>query len=901
VNKAQTPMIRQYLSIKAKYKDEILFFRLGDFYEMFFDEAVEVSRILNLTLTKRNDVPMCGIPYHAAKIYIARLLRAGKKIAICEQVTEPVAGGLTDRKVVEVITPGTVAEDDFLEQGANNYLAAVYCSAKKTAGHRGEDYYAGFAYIDITTGNFFATSFPKSDFKEQFLKEIGRVNPKEILIQQSLQSEFPSLKQILSEYPAMMQNFYPDWSFNPEQAEKRLCTLFGTENLKGFLLDRDSAELPPAGLLIQYLEEMADRDISHISGIKTYVESDFVSLDDSTRKNLELLSNLRDNSTAYSLFESVNYTKTAMGTRLLRRRISYPLRSKREIDERLEKVQSLYRDERSAALIRDTLSSILDIERLAGRIAMKKTHGKDLLALKQSLKSVITISGLVKDKSLDFLHINDEENGLLNKIYELLENSINEECSTALNDGKLIKCGFSKKVDKIKNIKENAHDILEQYLNDERKKTGISNLKIKYNRMIGYFLEVSLGNISAVPDYFIRLRSLSNADRFTTETLKQIEDNINNSEERLIEAEQEVFEEICSGIEEHNRFLQKIAEEVAELDVNQSFARAAVLHAWTRPEIKKSSGILHIINGRHPVVENHLPSGEFVPNSILLSSGDLPEEGSAGSAEIGFDNIPSFAVITGPNMAGKSTFLRQTALICILAQIGSFVPAEKAVLSPVDKIFCRVGATDNLARGESTFLVEMIETAYILNSATKESLVIMDEVGRGTSMEDGLAIAQAVSEHLINIIKAKTLFATHYHELTGLEHEKIINLKLDVLEAEGKIVFLKKVVPGSAGNSYGIHVAGLAGIPRSVLTHAENLLYMRSQFKNPKFSGTDNQYAGVYEKKSASNPQEKSLSLFAEEELILNEILSTNPDEITPIKALQLISSWKNKLSGKNP
>lgn len=867
---------------------------------MFFDEAVEVSRILNLTLTKRNDVPMCGIPYHAAKIYIARLLRAGKKIAICEQITEPVAGGLTERKVVEVITPGTVAEDDFLEQGSNNYLAAVYCSSKKTEGHRGEDYYAGFAYIDVTTGNFFATSFPKSDFKEQFLKEIGRVNPKEILIQQSLQSDFPSLKQILSEYPAMMQNFYPDWSFSPEQAEKRLCALFGTENLKGFLLDRDSAELPPAGLLIQYLEEISDRDISHISGIKTYVESDFVSLDDSTRKNLELLSNLRDNSTAYSLFESVNYTKTAMGTRLLRRRISYPLRSKKEIDERLEKVHSLYRDERSAALIRDTLSSILDIERLAGRISMKKTHGKDLLALKQSLKSVINISGLVKEKTLDFLHLDDEENRVLTKIYELLETSINEECSTALNDGKLIKRGFSKKVDTIKNIKENAHDILEQYLDDERKKTGISNLKIKYNRMIGYFLEVSLGNISAVPDYFIRLRSLSNADRFTTETLKQIEDNINNSEERLIEAEQDVFEGICSDIEKNNRFLQKIAGEIAELDVNQSFARAAVLHAWTKPEIKKGSGILHIINGRHPVVENHLPSGAFVPNSILLSSGEAAESCLAedASIETGFDNIPSFAVITGPNMAGKSTFLRQTALICILAQIGSFVPAEKAVLSPIDKVFCRVGATDNLARGESTFLVEMIETAYILNSATRDSLVIMDEVGRGTSMEDGLAIAQAVSEHLLNFIKAKTLFATHYHELTGLEHKKIINLKLDVLEAEGKIVFLKKVVPGFAGNSYGIHVAGLAGIPRSVLTRAENLLYMRSQFKNLKLSDLDNPYAGVYEKKSPSSSQEKTLSLFAEEELILNEILSTNPDEITPLKALQLISSWKNKLSG---
>ncbi|UTC76452.1 DNA mismatch repair protein MutS [Treponema sp. OMZ 792] len=887
-------MMRQYLSIKAQYKDEILFFRLGDFYEMFFDEAVEVSRILNLTLTKRADVPMCGIPYHAAKIYIARLLRAGKKIAICEQVTEPVAGGLTERKVVEVITPGTVAEDDFLEQGSNNYLAAVYCSNKKTEGTCGLDYYAGLAYIDVTTGNFFATSFPKTDFKEQFLKEIGRINPKEILIQQSLQSEFPGLKQILSEFPSMMQNFYPDWSFNPDQAEKRLCAAFGTENLKGFLLDIDSPEVPPAGLLLQYLEEISGRDISHISGIKIYAESDFVSLDDSTRKNLELLTNLRDNSPAYSLFESVNYTKTAMGTRLLRRRISYPLRSKKEIDKRLDKVNSLFKDGKASAVIRETLSSILDIERLSGRIAMKKTHGKDLLALKQSLNSVIRMGSLIEEKKLNFLQINDEEKKLLTEICNLLENSIDDECTIALNDGKLIKKGFSKKVDSIKNIKENAHGILEKYLDDERKKTGINNLKIKYNRMMGYFLEVSLGNISAVPDYFIRQRSLSNADRFTTETLQQIEDNINNSEERLIDAEKEVFDEVCAEIGSHHRFLQKLAEEVAELDVNQSFAQAAILHAWTRPELCDNSGILNITNGRHPVVENHLRAGDFVPNSIELLSGEASNQEDR--------TIPSFAVITGPNMAGKSTFLRQTALICLLAQIGSFVPAEKAVLSPVDKIFCRVGATDNLARGESTFLVEMIETAYILNSATRNSLVIMDEVGRGTSMEDGLAIAQAVSEHLLNIIKAKTLFATHYHELTRLEHEKIINLKLDVLEAEGKIVFLKKVVPGAAGNSYGIHVAGLAGIPQSVLTRAENLLYMRSQFQKER-AGQAASPSGITavgsEEKTASSPVSKGLSLFPEEELILNEILSTNPDETAPIKALQLIASWKNRLSGK--
>jgi len=395
---------------------------------------------------------------------------------------------------------------------------------------------------------------------------------------------------------------------------------------------------------------------------------------------------------------------------------------------------------------------------------------------------------------------------------------------------------------------------------------------------MGYFLEVSLGNISAVPDYFIRQRSLSNADRFTTETLKQIEDNINNSEERLIEAEKEVFDEVCTEIGSHHCFLQKLAEEVAELDVNQSFAQAAVLHAWTRPELCGDSGILNITGGRHPVVENHLRAGDFVPNSIELLSGENsnPED----------RNIPSFAVITGPNMAGKSTFLRQTALICLLTQIGSFVPAEKAVLSPVDKIFCRVGATDNLARGESTFLVEMIETAYILNSATRNSLVIMDEVGRGTSTGDGLSIARAVSEYLLHTIGAKTLFATHYHELAQLIHPRLQKLCLDVLETEGKIVFLKKVIEGIAAHSYGVHVAELAGLPEEVIQRATELL-------NAHTPGDAASTDFTVPEKKKTHPEN---NLFSDEELVINEILSTNTDDTTPLQALQMLTRWKKTL-----
>ncbi len=890
MSKPQTPMMRQYLEIKSAHKDEVLFFRLGDFYEMFFDEAVEVSRILNLTLTKRGDVPMCGIPHHASKVYIARLLRAGKKIAICEQTSEPVAGELTERKVVEIITPGTVFEDDFLEQGSNNFLAAIFCSDKKIEKAGTKDFFAGFAYIDITTGDFFATSFSKADFNEQFLKEVGRIKPREILIQQSLAEEFPLFKQMLSEYPEMMQNFYPDWSFNADQAEKRLCSLFGTENLKGFLLNKDSPEVPPAALLIQYLKEVAGREVSHISSIKIYEETEFVSLDDSTRKNLELTNNLRDNTQAYSLFEILNRTRTCMGSRLLYRRINFPVQNRAVIEERLEQVNSLYRNQKLANSICGGLSSISDIERLASRISMQRTNGKELLALKQSLNSVIEIINLPEIKGLNFFILTEEQIALLKELHNFLERAISEDCSISISDGNLIKAGFSKEADALKKMKDNSEEILSNYLLCEREKTGIGNLKIKYNRMLGYFLEVSLGNLDAVPDYFVRQRSISNADRFVTEELKKIEDDINSSEEKLIQIEKELFKEICEKLSSHHNFFITIAEKIAEADLSQALARVAMLNAWTMPHICEDDGMLNIVNGRHPVVESHLPSGEFVPNSILLSSGDSPNGDS--------EELKSFALITGPNMAGKSTFLRQTALIVLLAQIGSFVPAEKAEISPVDKIFCRVGASDNLARGESTFLVEMIETAYILNAATKNSLVIMDEVGRGTSTEDGLAIAQAVSEYLLNSIGAKTLFATHYHELASLDHKKLINLKLSVLEADGKIVFLKKVEPGTAGGSYGIHVAGLAGLPKQVLKRAENLLYIYLQ-KNAQLAGNTHESLSLENFQPKENLNlEKNISLFSEEEMVINEILSLNGDDTTPLEALNKIMKWKDALKG---
>ena len=493
-----TPMMQQYLSIKAQYKDTVLFFRLGDFYEMFNDDAIEVSKLLNLTLTQRTGSPMCGIPYHASRIYIARLLRAGKKIAICEQVSDVVPGELTERKIVEVITPGTATGEDFLEQGQNNYLAAVYCTPKEITCGEVTDAFVGFAYIDVSTGEFFATSFPRSAFAAQFKKELGRVQPREILIQMSLADSVPVLKSLCGEYPQMLQNLYPDWHFSAASAEKRLCACFGTETLKSFALTRSSPELPPAGLLLQYLDQTTGAALPHITGIRVYRDSDFVMMDDATRKNLELLQNLHDNTSAFTLFETVNYTKTAMGTRLLRQWLYHPLRTAEEINARLDKTALLFRNEKALAAVRNTLAAVLDIHRLTGRIAMQRAHGKDLLAIKQSLKACIELARLSKAGGLFFLQLPQKLHDDMERLYTLLDNSIAEDCPIVLSDGGLIKQGWSQKLDELRDTKDNANKLLETYLEKEREKSGIKNLKIKYNRLSGYFLEVTHGSLKTV-------------------------------------------------------------------------------------------------------------------------------------------------------------------------------------------------------------------------------------------------------------------------------------------------------------------------------------------------------------------------------------------------------------------
>lgn len=869
-----TPMMMQYHKVKSQYKNEVLFFRLGDFYEMFDQDAVEVSRLLNLTLTHRANQPMCGIPYHAAKVYIARLLRLGKKIAICEQVGEIPKGGkgIAERKVVEIITPGTAVESEYLDGSKSNYLAALSIFKGRV----------GFAYVDISTGSFKATSWPASLMQQNFAKEIKRAAPSEFLLPQSLKTN-QDIQSLLNANSHISVSYYPDWDFSIDLSEKKLLSQFGILSLKSFGIKENSAEIIPAGFLIDYLEKTTNASLLHIKSIQLYSDSDFLIMDDSSRTNLELTENMRDGSSSFTLLECVNHTKTSMGSRLLRNWINFPLTKYEEIIGRQNKITYFFNNRDLLEKILNVFSSILDIERLSSRIAMDKAHGKDLQALRFSLESWLKVYSFIDNSNFKLKPTED-----CSVIIDLIKNSILEDPSTSLTEGGIIKSGWSEELDHYRMVYNNFNQILSDYEAQERRESGINNLKIKYTNAFGYCIEVTKGKLSSVPPHFILRRSMMNADRFSTPKLQELELELNEASSKILQLEHNLFIEIRDSLKKNVDYLLSIAFDVAQTDVIASLAYAAIQNNWICPEICQST-YFEIKNGRHPVVEAHLPIGEFVPNDSLISA---EEE----------DNIPSFNLITGPNMAGKSTYLRQNAIICLLAQVGSYVPATFAKLGIVDKIFCRVGASDNLAKGESTFLVEMMETANILRSATNKSLVIMDEVGRGTSTEDGLAIAQAVSEFLINDIKCKSFFATHYHELTRMEHKSIKKLCLEIYDENGSLVFLRKVKEGITENSYGIHVAKLAGVPQSVIDRANYILsIIQNEKEENDFVNIDCQQESLNNENLSNDKslQVRAPGLFSDEEIILSEILSIDCDNITPMKALKLIDKWKSALSGQ--
>jgi DNA mismatch repair protein MutS len=892
-------MLEQYRRIKKEQEGNILFFRLGDFYEMFAEDAVEVSALLNLTLTSRNSLPMCGVPYHAARSYIARLLKLGKKVAICEQLTPPGKGNkVIERDVVEIITPGTTVDEDFLDKGSSNYLACLASSGS----------YLSFSYIDLSTGEFFASRFPSGE-AEILRQELERLSIREMLIQESLLEEEKKVAAAIYDRSGLVLNRWADWLFDQEQARARLEKQFGLANLKGFGLDENSAEIISAGALLDYLDTTAKSLLPHIRTVKIYRDSEFMGIDESSQRNLELLYNQRDGEARFSLLEVMDETRSSMGRRLLKRRILHPLRDLEKIKARLDMVEDLYRDQGRLSGIRELLAKTPDLERLCSRLAMDKAHGRDMLAIKNGIVSFYDVMEIVSQAEPRFEGENETgvlRNGFdsLAQIRALLERGICEDPSVLLNEGGLIKDGYSAELDNLRSLRDMSSQYLEKYLEEEREATGITSLKLRYNRMIGYFFEVTKAHLARVPKYFIKRQGMVDFERYTTDRLASLESDINGASERVTELERRLFLEIREEAKKTLVQLSASARRLAEIDVSQSLAKAASVRGWTRPELNEG-GALEIIEGRHPVVEAHISRGEYIPNDILLSA----REGGI-----------SFAMITGPNMAGKSTYLRSAALITIMAQMGSFVPAREARLGLCDRIYCRVGASDNLARGESTFLVEMNETAFILNTATEKSLVIMDEVGRGTGTNDGLSIAWAVSEELLNRIGCRTLFATHFHELSLLSHPRLANRSMEVLDKDGQIIFLRKLKEGPAAESYGIHVASLAGLSQQVLQRAGRIMALLKE-RDAGLTGTfhgdgtisvNRDKNEVNENKNASagakntdrseknsgesekNAGEKAFFAHSEIERLLQEI---DPEKTTPLEALNLLCGLKKLLS----
>ncbi len=858
-----TPMMQQYTRIKQDHRDAILFFRLGDFYEMFQRDAQEASRILGLTLTARHGIPMCGIPYHASHNYISRLLSAGKKIAICEQIKMPENGkGIAQREVVEVITPGTIVEEDILTAKDNNYLGA----AALIQGRGGKKVFS-FSVLDCSTGDFIGTSFTGEGFLEGLKREMSRFRPRELIIQESLMEEDSVFSRYMLEQEKILLNRYPDWLFSLDTGRERLAALLGTANLKGFGFSDEDPELITAGVLLEYVEENVKSLLPHIRNFRKFRNDDNLEMDEATQRNLEITGNMQDGSRHYSLISVLDHTKTAMGGRLLKKWLLSPLRSAGKVRNRLTLVEKLYRNQGNLNLIREKLGEILDLHRLSARLGMDKAHGKDLLAIKTSLREIFTLHEIIKNwNDLNGMEILSEKTEReCGTIYDILESGLTENPSVLLTEGNLIRKGYSGELDELRELKTSSKKILNQYLEREKEETGIPSLKIKYNKIIGHFLEVTKVHLPSVPDHFIRRQTLVGSERYTTEKLADLESKLNSASEKIVELERTLFLELRNRIKDKIETVLTVSDRIAELDSLQSFAYAATVNGYTKPKISEKN-VLAITGGRHPVVENYLPGGAFVPNSLSL------------------DDESRFALITGPNMAGKSTYLRQTALIILMAQAGSFIPAQEAEIGIVDKIFCRVGASDNLARGESTFLVEMNETAHILRSATRKSLIIMDEVGRGTSTNDGLSIARAVSEHIARELESRTLFATHFHELTGMDLPGMINLSLSITEDRGEIVFLKRVIEGPSNNSYGIHVAKLAGIPERVIHRAQQLLeVLVTREKAPV-------HIPAAPREAEEPPQR---SLFSDEEMILQEIRSVSPETITPLDALNLIDRWK--------
>jgi DNA mismatch repair protein MutS len=796
-----TPMMQQYLSIKGQYPEAILFYRMGDFYEMFFEDAEKASGVLEITLTSRNKnddvpIPMCGVPYRAAQGYIARLLEAGFKVAVCDQVENPSqAKGLVKREVVRVITPGMIVENDFLEEKTNNFVVAVARNAVTL----------GIASLDLSTGAFRVAETRRLD---QFIAEGLRISPSEIVLPHSLESD-QGIAELLKALEDRPVSFLEDRSFDYRRARERLLRQFETLNLEGFGCEHLECGVGAAGALLEYVQETQKQPVAHIGAIETYLLDQYLWLDDSSRRNLELVANIRTGSRQGTLLAVIDRTLTAMGGRMLKHWIRYPLQDPEAIEARLDAVEEAVRQARLRKELREILKSVADLERLDSKITMGHCNARDLLALKRSLRLLpdltARLSGL--ESALFGFSCNSS---LLVELAERIEAAVREDAPLSVNEGGFIKSGYNETLDELVGLSRDGKGWLARLEVKEREATGIGALKVRYNKVFGYYIEVPKSRSAEVPPNYVRKQTLVNAERYITEELKDFETRVLNAEERRATLEYELFQELRAEVIRCNRPIQAAAVFIARLDCLLNLAQVAERNLYCRPKVN-TEGVIDVEDGRHPVIEKMIAGERFVPNSVRLD-----------------DAENQVLVITGPNMAGKSTVLRQVALTVLMTHMGSFVPARRATVALTDRIFTRVGALDNLSQGQSTFMVEMQETANILNNATCRSLVILDEIGRGTSTFDGLSIAWAVAEHLhdLNGTGVKTLFATHYHELTDLagNRKRVRNFNIAVKEWNDDIIFLRKLVEGGTNRSYGIQVARLAGVPAVVVKRAKKIL-----------------------------------------------------------------------------
>ena len=861
-----TPAMQQYHRMKSECEEAILFFRMGDFYEMFYEDAKVCSRVLGLALTSRSKgpdaTPMAGVPYHAADPYIRRLLRAGYKVAICEQVQDPKeAKGVVERAVTRVITPGTVTDEELLDAKEHNYLAAV-C-------RNGMD--AGLAWVELSTGDFEVEELKDSDI----LNELGRLSPAECLVPEGDEE----LARRVGELPRTTVTVRVDWAFERRTARSKLTSLLGTRGLEGFGVAGMDAGVSAAGAIVNYLEETHKAPLSHIRGICPFYGSEYLTMDEATKRALELVETAVGRERRGSLLWVLDRTRTPMGGRMLRKWLLLPLRKVEEIRSRQQAVEDLFEDAMRREKLREILGEMADVERIAAKIASERANARDLLGLVKSLALLPEIKGALEGCTSEFLGELCEQLEMLEDVREVMEKAISPEAPATLRDGGMIRDGYSEELDEIRSITRDGRKWITKFQEGEAKRTRIPSLRVGFNKVFGYYIEVTNTHSAKVPGDYVRKQTLKNAERYITPELKEYENRVLTADERGRELEYKLFVEVRNLVAGATERVMEAGERVAVVDVVAGLASVAAENSYVRPEVTDDEAI-EIRDGRHPVLEKTLTEEAFVPNDTLLD---------------GKDN--RLLIITGPNMAGKSTYVRQVALLVLMAQTGSFIPAKSAQIGVADRIFARVGASDEIAKGQSTFMVEMIEAANILNNASVKSLVILDEVGRGTSTFDGISIAWAVAEYIHQRVGAKTLFATHYHELTELASvlEGAVNYNVAIREWADEIVFIRKIVRGSTDRSYGIHVAKLAGVPKDVVERAAEIL------ENLEKQGLEtNRGQPTIPKNGQPRAKQAQLTLFRlEPHPALEELRRLDTDKLSPLEALLKLKELKDRLAAE--